>query len=58
MLARKPDYLELLRRLRSLANDGSPLLTMHERNAVLGWPRTGVKTKTDRLWRLVQERMD
>jgi hypothetical protein len=59
----KPSYLQILARLLSLANDDSPLLTMRERNDVLGWAnndkrswRRGTFKKIKRLWALVQER--
>ena len=59
-MARMPDYQQILRRLMSLANDGSELLTDHERDLVLGWPTRmkyrGGHEEILRLWVAVQER--
>ncbi len=53
---KKQQYLQILARLRSLAYDDSPLLTMRERYDVLGWTRAGSRGKAKKLWALVQER--
>ncbi len=55
-MARKPDYLQILARLRTLAYNDSPLLTAHERDDVRGWPKKVGKDKARQLWRLVRER--
>ncbi len=56
----KPDYPQIIRRLMSLANDDSDLLTSHERDLVLGWPtrmkQRGGHLEIIRLWAEVQER--
>ena len=52
----QPEYTTILARLRGLANDDSPLLTMRERDDVLGWTRAGSKGKAKKLWAMVQER--
>lgn len=44
----QPEYTLILDRLRSLANDDSPLLTMRERDEVLGWTRAGRKKQAGR----------
>ena len=52
----QPEYLLILAKLRSLAYEDSPLLTMHEREDVLDWSRRAAKRKAEKLWALVQER--
>ncbi len=52
-----PDYRLILARLRNLACDDSPLLTMRERYDVLGWTRAGSRGKAKKLWAMVQGRM-
>lgn len=51
-----PEYRTILARLKTLANDDSPLLTMHERDDILGWSLKDSRGKAKTLWSLVQGR--